>query len=124
MTTKVGNNAPAAARKSGQTTPQEQTQAWQGVLNSAVDQMNDPEIKGSTKYLGEGRINTVKQKVQSDMEAFIQSNPNASADDIKKEAESTTKKHETNAMFQKMRDDNFFGKLMSRRKELIKDMWG
>ncbi|AKQ67673.1 hypothetical protein A176_004585 [Myxococcus hansupus] len=125
MTTKIANNAPAngSARKSA-TTPQQQTQAWQGVLDSAVNQMNDPEIKGSTKYLGEGRINTVKQKVQGDMEAFIQSNPNATADEVKTQAESATKKHETNAMFQKMRDDNFFGKLMSRRKELLKDMWG
>ena len=124
MTTKIANNAPATARKSTTTTPEAQTQAWQGVLNSAVDRMNEPEMKGSLQYLGEGRINTVKEKVQGEMESFLQSNPNASADDVKSHAESTTKKHETNAMFQKMRDDNFFGKLMSRRKELIKDMWG
>ncbi|WIG96146.1 hypothetical protein [Myxococcus sp. SDU36] len=124
MTTKISNNASAAARKSTTTTPEAQKQAWEGVLNSAVDRMNEPEIKGSLQYLGEGRIDTVKQKVQGEMESFLQSNPNASADEVKSHAESTTKKHETNAMFQKMRDDNFFGKLMSRRKELIKDMWG
>ncbi|WP_163786261.1 hypothetical protein [Myxococcus vastator] len=124
MTTKISNNASAAARKSTTTTPEDQKQAWEGVLNSAVDRMNEPEIKGSLQYLGEGRIDTVKQKVQGEMESFLQSNPNASADEVKSHAESTTKKHETNAMFQKMRDDNFFGKLMSRRKELIKDMWG
>lgn len=124
MTTKIANNASATTRKSTTTTPEAQQQAWQGVLTSAVDRMNEPEIKGSLQYLGEGRINTVKEKVQGEMESFLQSNPNASPDDVKSHAESTTKKHETNAMFQKMRDDNFFGKLMSRRKELLKDMWG
>ncbi len=116
----IQNTPPAGARQ--QTTATDKTAAWQGVLDTAVNRMN--ETKGTLDHLGEGRIDTVKQKVKEDMEAFIQANPNASADDIRAEADKASKKHETNAFFQKMRDDNFFNKLMTRRKELLKDMWG
>jgi hypothetical protein len=121
----ISNTPPPAARGNTQkTSAAEQTNAWQSVLDTAVGRMTDSEVKGSLKYLGDGRIDGVKQKVKDEMEAFVRDNPNASVDEIKKKADETTSKHETNAVFNKMRDDNFFNKLMSRRKELLKDMWG
>ena len=120
----ISNAPPPAARTNTQPTAQEKTDVWTSVLDTAVSRMTGPDIKGSLKYLGDGRIDSVKDKGKADMEAFVRDNPNASAEEIKKKAEETTSKHETNAVFQKMRDDNFFNKLMSRRKELLKDMWG
>lgn len=120
----ISNTPPPAARTNTQPSAQEQNDAWKGVLDSAVSRMTGPDIKGSLKFLGDGRIDSVKDKVKTDMEAFVRDNPNASPEEVKKKAEETTSKHETNAVFQKMRDDNFFNKLMSRRKELLKDMWG
>lgn len=115
----IQNTPPAGARQ--QTSAADQTAAWQGVLDSAVGRMN--EAKGSLKFLGQGRIDTVKKKVQEDMEAYIRNNQGASTADIQAEAKKSAAKHEANAVFAKMRDDNFFNKLMSRRKELLKDMW-
>ncbi|WP_426750671.1 hypothetical protein [Myxococcus sp. Y35] len=121
MSIKISNTQTTA--RSSAPTATEKKQAWQGVLDAAVNRMNDPEIKGSLKHLGDNRINQVKEKVQADMEAFIRNNPNATTAEIKAEAEKTTSKHETNAVINKMRDDNFFNNLMNRRKELLKDMW-
>jgi len=122
MSMKVSNTQTSA--RSAAPTAAEKKEAWQGVLDSAVSRLDDPEIKGTLQHLGENRIDQMKEQVKSDMEAFLKENPNATLAEIKAEAEKATSKHETNAVLQKMRDDNFFNKLMSRRKELTKDMWG
>lgn len=102
----------------------DKNKAWQDVLNTAVSRMNSAELRGSLSHLGDFRIDAVKQKITEEMQAFVQNNPGADATKIAEHAETVAKKHETNAVFQKMRDDNFFNKLMSRRKELLRDMWG
>ena len=122
MSTKISSTSTTARSVAPSATEKKET--WQGVLNAAVDRMNDPEIKGSVKHLGDHRIDQVKEKVQGDMDACVKNNPNATLAEVKAEAEKSASKHESNAVFQKMRDDNFFNKLMSRRKDLLKDMWG
>jgi len=102
----------------------EKKDAWQSVMNASVGRMNAPGVKGSLSYLGEGRINEFKDRVQRDMEAYVENNPDATPVEIRAYAESTTSKYETDMVLQKMRDDNFFTKLMNRRKELTKDLWG
>ncbi|MCY1045174.1 hypothetical protein OV208_27920 [Corallococcus sp. bb12-1] len=100
----------------------DKTKVVNDVISSAVSGMN--ESKGSLSFLGEGRIDKVKGKIQDDMNKFIQANPNATPAEIEAEAKKSASKNESVATFDKMRDDNFFKKLMSRRKELIGDMWG
>lgn len=114
-TARTGNNQASAAEK---------TQAWQGVLDAAVNRLNAPDLVGSLSHLGDGRIDKMKDQVKEEMEAFISANPNATPDEIKEKADEVTSKHQTNGVLEKMRDDNFFKKLMDRRKELLKDMWG
>ncbi|RKH38389.1 hypothetical protein [Corallococcus sicarius] len=118
----VGANGGAQQYKAANDTDAEKTQAVTDVVNSAVAGMN--ESKGKISFLGEGRIDKVKGKIQDDMKKFMAANPNATPAEIKKEAEASAAKNESVATFDKMRDDNFFKKLMSRRKELIGDMWG
>jgi hypothetical protein len=98
--------------------------AWQNVMNASVGRMNAPGVKGSLSYLGEGRINEFKARVQKDMEAYVDQNPDATPAEVKAYAEKNISKYETDMVLQKMRDDNFFSKLMNRRKELAKDLWG
>jgi hypothetical protein len=123
----MSNSIPSSPPPSVRSQPaasDEKNRAWQDVLNTAVSRMNSAEIRGSLSHLGDFRIDSVKQKITEEMEAFVRNNPNASPEQIRAEAEKATSKHETNAVLQKMRDDNFFNKLMSRRKELLRDMWG
>ncbi|GMT96499.1 hypothetical protein KH5H1_06180 [Corallococcus caeni] len=111
-----------AQRKQSTNTEAQKQQAVQDAINASVARMKEDE--GKTSYLGEGRIDKVKEKVAEEMETFMKENPNATPEEIKAKAEESASKNETNAGFEKMRDDNFFKKLMSRRKELIRDMWG
>ncbi|RYZ33828.1 MAG: hypothetical protein EOO71_40945 [Myxococcaceae bacterium] len=117
-----GVGAGGAQVKTSNTSEAEKTKVVSDVINSAVAGMN--ESKGSLSFLGEGRIDKVKGKIQDDMNKFIQANPNATPAEIEAEAKKSASKNESVATFDKMRDDNFFKKLMSRRKELIGDMWG
>ncbi|RKH10753.1 hypothetical protein D7Y13_18305 [Corallococcus praedator] len=117
-----GVGASNAQYKTSNTSEAEKTKVVSDVINSAVAGMN--ESKGSLSFLGEGRIDKVKGKIQDDMNKFIQANPNATPAEIEAEAKKSASKNESVATFDKMRDDNFFKKLMSRRKELIGDMWG
>ena len=120
-TSGVGASSGAPQYKASNT-DSEKTQVVSDVINSAVSGMN--ESKGKITYLGEGRIDKVKTKIQDDMNKFMQANPNATPAEIEAEAKKSASKNESIATFDKMRDDNFFKKLMSRRKELIGDMWG
>ncbi|NMO21606.1 hypothetical protein HPC49_32210 [Pyxidicoccus fallax] len=128
MAPPVSNRPPAAAtartNNTQQATEAEKTQAWQGVLDGAVNRLNAPDVVGTLSHLGEGRIDKIKDQVKEEMEAFVRANPNATPEQIKEKAEEVTSKHQTNGVLEKMRDDNFFKKLMDRRKELLKDMWG
>lgn len=123
----ISNTSAPAARRSSEPSAADKTNAWKGELNTALTPHGEdtPElVEGTLEYLGEGRLDKMKDRVAEDMEKFIRDNPNASLSDIKKEGKDVAVKHKTEAVLEKMRDDRFFKKLMDRRKELIKDMWG
>ncbi|WP_223635277.1 hypothetical protein [Corallococcus sp. EGB] len=111
-----------AQRKQATNTEAEKQKVVQDVINQSVSKMN--EDQGKTSFLGEGRVDKVKEKTSEEMAQFLKENPNATVEEVKAKAEELSAKNESNAAFEKMRDDNFFKKLMSRRKELIQDMWG
>ena len=113
--------AATSARSEGPS-EQEKTQAWQSVMNGQVANMK--KLEGSLEYVGDNRVEKFKEKFTEDMQAWMQANPNASLDEIKTKAEELSSKNSTDMLLEKMRDDGFFSKLMSRRKELMKDLWG
>jgi hypothetical protein len=103
-------------------TEAEKKQAVEQTINASVNQMQAD--KGKTSYFGQGRIDKAKAKMTEEMAKWMQANPNATAEEAAAEAKKNAAKNQTKTMFAKMQDDNFFKKLMSRRKELMGDMWG
>jgi hypothetical protein len=123
----ISNTSAPAARRSSEPSAADKANAWKGELNTALTPRGEdtPELQeGTLEYLGEGRLDKMKDRVTEDMETFVRDNPNASLSDIKEKGKEVAVKHKTEAVLEKMRDDRFFKKLMDRRKELIKDMWG
>jgi hypothetical protein len=100
----------------------EKNQVWQDVLNTTLKNLKADQ--GKSSYLGDSRIAKVEEQVKKEMEAFIRANPNATLEEIKAKAEQSSGHHQANGVFDKMRDDNFFSKLMQRRKDLMRDLWG
>ena len=74
-------------------------------------------------WLPQDRLDAYKKNVQTDMDKWIQDNPNATADQIREQAKVLINKHSMHEVIGKMSDDYFIGKLMQRTKELQEDMW-
>lgn len=113
--------AATSARSEGPS-EQEKTQAWKSVMDGQVANMK--KLEGSLEYIGDNRVEKFKEKFTEDMQAWMKANPNATVDQITAKAEELSSKNSTDMLLEKMRDDGFFSKLMSRRKELMKDLWG
>lgn len=79
--------------------------------------------KGTLDFLGDGRIDNIGKRVNEQMNKWLSSNPNASVEDIEKEAKKTTAKESSIEMFDKMAMDRFFQRLMQRRKEAMQELW-
>lgn len=102
-------------------TPAEAKQTWTKLLDQGLGELNG--LKGQAGFLGEGRINLVKDNVTKDMEAWVKAHPDATLEDIQKEASRSFKSHQTHQICNKFADDWFFGRLMRRYQELSQDMW-
>ncbi|RKH43200.1 hypothetical protein [Corallococcus llansteffanensis] len=118
----VGGGGNVQQARSSGSTDAEKTKVVTDALSSAVTQLEKD--KGSLRYLGDSRIEKMKTKVTEEMATFIKDNPKATKEEIKAQADKVISKHQTNTLFEKIRDDNFFKNLMNRRKELLSDMWG
>jgi len=97
---------------------------WESGLKENIDKARSPQPGGFT--LGTSRINRYEAKVKEDMKAFIEKNkdnPNLSEKDIQDELKKSISKRYGYEFVNKMTDDYFFNKLMSRAKELSQDAW-
>lgn len=79
--------------------------------------------KGKVSYLGTGRLDKIGTRVNEAMEKWLGANPNASVDEIREKTVKESSKQTSIQIFDKMASDSFFSKLMSKRKEAIKDMY-
>lgn len=118
----VGGGGNVQQSRSSGSSDAEKTKIYKDMLGSAVNQME--QLKGKTVYVGSGRIEKMKTKVNDEMSKFIKDNPKATPEEIQAKAKSVISKHQGNTVHEKMRDDHFFNNLMKRRKELLTDMWG
>lgn len=116
------SNASRTASVQSTLSPSQATSIWQAELNNDVTERGKLETN-SWQYLNSDRTEAYKAKVAEDMNKFVQQNPNASAEDIKKAAQESIKKHSTHEVLGKMEFDYFLKKMMSRSQELSQDMW-
>jgi hypothetical protein len=125
MSTTVNTNVRTVSTSSTQSSTDlsasEAKAAWQNVLNQSLD--SDSKLKGSTVYLGEGRIDRYKGKVAADMEKYVQEHPHASAQEISDYCNDRISKHKGYETVSKMTDDYFMSRMMARAKELLADLW-
>jgi hypothetical protein len=115
--------ATSSARSSGLSESQRNA-IWENGLKESVDKARNPGPDGFK--LGSSRIDRYEGKVKEDMKAFLEKNkdnPNLTEAQIQDELKKSISKRQGYEFVNKMTDDYFFNKLMSRAKELSQDTW-
>ncbi|HLT29796.1 MAG TPA: hypothetical protein VK013_07120 [Myxococcaceae bacterium] len=122
--TAIGNLFSAGATLARQlgVTANEAKNAIDGILQENRSRLEA--TKGTLDFLGDGRIDNIGKRVSEQMSKWLSANPNATLEDVEKEAKNATAKESSIEMFDKMAMDRFFQRLMQRRKEMIQEMWG
>ncbi|WNG35200.1 hypothetical protein F0U60_17315 [Archangium minus] len=118
------SNARSMSVQSTQPTvsPSKAKAIWQGELDKDVAERNAMK-NTEVGWLNSVRVDNYKKNVETDMEKFLQENPDATEDEIREQAKQLIHKHSMHEIIGKMSDDYFLNKIMQKTKELREDMW-